>query len=180
MLPIFQILLFFGLMLSGCFGAGIEKRGSVYGYENGRVKTVGGDFYVGTLPPDWQIQRIRARAVLFRNKLDASTITVSSWCGRAAEEDSQADLSRKVVQVVRGGTVHWSAKEVQLAFGTASETLVTGEMDGETVRVRSVVIKRQGCVFDFLHVTHPEQTAHEGDFDALVRGFRTGKQPYSL
>lgn len=180
MLPAIHILVFLSLILSGCFGAGIDKRGSVYGYENGRVKTVGGDFFVGKLPPIWRMQKIRARAILFRNKADASTITVSSWCGRAAEGDSQADLSRKVVQVVRGGRVHWLVKEIPLAFGTASETLVTGELDGEPVRVRSVVIKRQGCVFDFLHVTDPQKTAHESDFDIFVRGFQTGKQPHPL
>lgn len=165
------------LLLASCFGSGIEKRGAVYGFENGRVKTVGGHFHVGLLPEIWKFRKIRARAILFRNADDESTITVSSWCRGAVDDEPQRDLSKKVLQVVSEAKVLSLAEDVPLHAGVASQTVVEGVMESQSVLVKSAVIKRQGCVFDFLYVTHPKKRQYEDDFDHMIRGFRYGSGP---
>lgn len=169
------------LFLASCFGSGIEKRGTVYGYENGRVKTVGGHFFVGQLPDDWKVEKIRARAVLFRNREDRSTITLSSWCRGAVEDDPQEQLSGKILQTVSAGRVLSLKKDFVLADGSrATETSLEGEMDREPVFVKSLVIKRHDCVFDFYYVTRPSRRNFESDFDRMVRDFRYGHGPEIL
>lgn len=174
------MILLFCLLLTGCFGSGIEKRGTVYGYENGRVKTVGGHFFVGQLPAYWKFEKIRARAVLFRNQQDQSTIAVSSWCKGAVDDEPQAELSAKVLQVIEDGRVIVLKKDLPLPEGTASQTVVEGLMDGQSVLVKTAVIKRHECVFDFYYVTRPGRTGFETDFDNMVRGFRYGHGPEIL
>ena len=86
------VLIFF---LTQCF-SGIDKQGSVTGYAHGVVKTKGGSFRVGELPHAWKKQPIKFRAILFENQNDHATITIDSWCQRAADDRSLEVLTQQL------------------------------------------------------------------------------------
>jgi hypothetical protein len=53
------------------------------------------------------------------------------------------------------------------------DTVVTGEVEGIPVQVRSVVIRRKECLYDLLFVADPETfEARSADFDALLTGWQ--------
>jgi hypothetical protein len=48
----------------------------------------------------------------------------------------------------------------------------TAKLDGVPVELELVVLKKDGCVFDFTYVAPPGQAeARMADFDALLAGF---------
>ena len=176
---IFAVIL---LVLGACFGSSLDRSGTVYGYEKGRVKTVGGGyFWLGAPSSGWRQEKIHERAVLFRHGQDHATIGISSWCKGAVDDRSQEELSGQAVQLLVGGEILALKKKFPLSNGGhASVTALRGQLDGEAVYLKSAVIKRRGCVFDFTYVTHPEKRGSEADFDEVVRGFRYGRGPSSL
>lgn len=53
------------------------------------------------------------------------------------------------------------------------ETVVTGRWEGTPVQVRSVVVRRQGCLYDLLLVAPPEIFgARSADFDRFLEGWQ--------
>jgi len=176
----FKIIFSFLLVLfSSCFGNPIERRGTVYGYEKGIIKTMGGRFAIGILPSPWKEQRIRERAVLFENLNDHSTITISSWCKGAIDDVSQEILSQNLVRALTDTNI-LEKKEVPLGGRKAVMTRFTGELDHALVYLKTYVLKMNQCVFDFYYVGFPHHHDSEKDFDQMVQGFVYLKGPEVL
>lgn len=170
----FLLLCFF----TSCFGSGIDKRGTVYGYNKGVIKTNGGGkFLIGSLPSYWQEQRTRVRAILFKNTLDASTISVSSWCKGAIDDAPQKELSQKLLRSLSQVTILDFQEEVPVGTRVATVTTADGELDNLPVYLKSAVIKMNDCVFDFYYVSTPGATTYESDFDLMLQGFRYIRGP---
>jgi hypothetical protein len=172
------VFLFLSLCLFGCFGS-VDKRGSVSGFENGVVKTVGGNFRIGLLSSDWKRRDINHRALLFQNHNDGSTITVSSWCKRALDEGSPESLSEQLYTGMSNVKI-LSAKRIPLADRQAFLTEVTGELDTKTVYLKAYTLKMNECVFDFFFVSTPDRISAAHDLDTLVEGFQYVKGPEIL
>lgn len=180
MRPQFLILVVLPLMivLQGCFGT-IDKRGSVRGYADGVVKTVGGQFLVTPLSKDWVKKQVGRRALLFQNRSDSSTITISSWCKRAFDDGSPKSLSEQLYYGLDKLKVMDEAA-VPLGGRTGYMMEASGELDSAPIHLKSYVVKMNECVFDFLYVTSPERKASVGDFDRMVSGFKYVKGPNLL
>lgn len=163
------------LVLPSCFGT-IDKRGSVRGYDNGVIKTVGGQFLVTPLSKNWVKKSVERRAMLFQNRSDGATITVSSWCKRAFDDGSPKSLSEELYYGLEKLRVVDQA-EVPLGGRTGYMMEASGELDSAPVHLKSYVVKMNECVFDFLYVTSPERKASVGDFDRMVSGFKYVKGP---
>lgn len=177
-----KIFLFFlWLPFMSCFGNPIDTRGTVYGHENGIIKTVGGRFAIGPLPSSWKERRLRERAVLFENLNDQATITVSSWCKGSIDDVSQEVLSQNLISTLADAKT-LEKKEVPLGGRRAVMTRATGELDHAPVYLKTYVIKMNQCVFDFYYVgfSHTALQGSEQDFDEMVRGFVYLKGPEVL
>jgi len=171
----FVIILMLMLALQGCFGT-IDKRGSVRGYDDGVVKTVGGQFLVTPLSKDWEKKQVGRRALLFQNRNDQATITISSWCKRAFDDGSPKSLSEQLYYGLDKFKVVDEA-EVPLGGRMGYVMEARGELDSAPIHLKSYVVKMNECVFDFLYVTSPERKTSVGDFDRMVSGFKYVKGP---
>ncbi|EKD50323.1 MAG: hypothetical protein ACD_62C00575G0003 [uncultured bacterium] len=174
-----SILLGVLVLCLNCFGGGIQKQGSVLGYHHGVVKTQGGSFRVGELSDAWQEQDTEYRAVLFLNKNDASTITIDSWCQRAAADGSLEGLTQDLLR----GLADVQIQQTQMHNTHGRAALLTeaqGDMDGREIFMSTFVFKMNACVFDFVYVTLPGELLYYQDFKNMIDGFAFIKGPKLL
>ena len=158
-----------------CFGS-LDKRGSVMSYARGVVKTRGGEFRFGPLSDLWQKKKIKARALLFQNSSDLATITVSSWCRNAASEVPLIALTEELHAGIENlKTI--AANEVPVGPRVGYMTTVTGQVDNKNIWLKTVVLKMNSCIFDFLYVSTPDQITSVADFDQAVTSFGYVKGP---
>lgn len=173
-------LLFLVLLMSSCFSAGIDKRGAVASYKDGKVNTVGGGYYkIGELPNTWKEKELKYRAVLFKNENDDATITVSSWC-KGAYDDAPLEILSMQQLMGLEDLKTLEEKTVTLEDREALRVQSTGKMDGAPIYVRSYILKMNNCVFDFFYISSPEVKSSVLDFEDLVQGFVFGKGPRVL
>lgn len=165
------------ISLSGCFGGGVDKRGSVIGYRKGVVKTEGGHFRVGILPSTWKRKKLSYRAILFTNKIHNSSIGVDAFCKGSFDD---APLNVLTNQLFYGMTDQKKPvqKDVVLDGREALRTTIKGKIDGADVVLDVVVLKMNECVFDFQYVSRPDDYK-EGvsDFETFYGGFQYIKGP---
>jgi hypothetical protein len=70
------------------------------------------------------------------------------------------------IRVVREGAI-------LLDGVTGLETRVQGRFEGTPIEVRTVVVRRHGCLYDLFYVAPPEVfETRMIDFDLLIRGWR--------
>lgn len=145
----------------------------VIGSRSGRVFLTRERFYhVGLLPDGWQRMRVRARTVSFYHPGYRSSISTDAICGRGASDRSLVALSGEMASAVEGRTL-LSETTLQLAGRGALRQRLRGSQDGVPVLVDLVVLRKDGCVFDFYAVMPPEPDAEAvRDFEAFFGGFR--------
>lgn len=163
------------LSFAACI-SGIDKVGSILGYKAGVVTTQGGAFRIGELGTEWQRHKVDIRALVFQNQHDGATITVDSWC-RGTFDDGP--LSGLVDQIFQGypGAKTISTRSFMLDGRAALQKSVSAFVDGAPVYMNLVVLKMNGCVYDFVYVASPHPKASEQSFDTLVRGFHYLRGP---
>lgn len=174
----FHSILFFILFLSltSCFGK-VDKAGSVYDYNEGRVMTKGGEFQIGKLGKEWERQKFSYRAILFQHKKTLSTISINSFCGNAFDDGPLELLSRQLFYGVTDQKVKLK-KKINIDGREALRQSIKGEMDGAAVVLDTVVLKMNECVFDFVSVSHPKSYKKiVSDFESLFEGFRYIRGP---
>lgn len=130
-------------------------------------------FEVSSVPPSWR--RIDANEVLlaFRDDQHHVTIMVNGRCGKDGDDVPLEALTkhlflyfteRQVLQQQR-----WMLDERE-----ALRTVEMAKLDGVPRRFVSVVLKKNDCVYDFIHVGGPVPApSSERAFDRFVRGFHT-------
>lgn len=172
------LIVLLALLLIHCFGS-VDKRGSVSGYNDGIIKTVGGNFHIGKLPENWRQKEINFRAVLFQNERTQSTITVSSWCKRAFDDGSLQTLTEQLYSGLENLKIIESHDE-SLDGRESRVTAARGKLDSQPVYLKTYVLKMNECVFDFLYVATPDKLSDAADFDVMVEGFSYGQGPRIL
>jgi hypothetical protein len=64
--------------------------------------------------------------------------------------------------------------EIRLAGAPALDTLFRGLVDNVHLNIRTVVMVKDACSYDFIYVTVPERDARNGGaFDKFLASFRT-------
>lgn len=131
-------------------------------------------FRLGPVPPSARQIESDEALVTFRDDAAGATIAVSARCGR----DSDDVPLRALVQHL---FIHFTDKRVlreeefSLAHRAALETELSAVLDGVESHFVVVVLKHDGCVYDFIHVgvegDGPAISASRNDFRAMVRGF---------
>lgn len=174
MLRFFKLLFIAGglLSLNACFFAGPKNSGKVKSYAPGVIRTQKGFYRVGELNPGWKLVKIdHYRVISFRNAALESTLSTSAFCDDTFEDSSLEVLSRHLQWGLTEIKI-LSEKTFALNHRQALRTVVQGKMDGVPIKLDTVVIKKDYCVFDFSLVTKPSfyQPASL-DFETFFRGF---------
>ena len=157
-------------------GAGCVFKQSQYtgvmSYRNGRVYLQNKNYYrVGVLPEGWRHMDSKARAISFYNEAYKSSINTDAFCAKSFADRPLDTLAGELSSVLSDRTT-LTTEEFMLDGRGALRLLVTGTMDGVAVSMDIVVVKKNGCNFDFVAVTPPDAPdALTNDFETFFNGF---------
>lgn len=107
--------------------------------------------------------------VAYQHKPSGSIISLNSTC---RERNAREDLSLEAVSrsLLLGITSpdEQTSRDLQVSKLPARETTVAGKMNGETMKLRVVVLRKEECLYDLMYVAKatrfPEQEATFSDF----------------
>jgi hypothetical protein len=146
---------------SGCAGSRFD--GQVY--RDGELA-----FRVGPIPSDWR--RIEAESTLlaFRDDGDGATIAVNGRCGKDGDDVPLEALTHHLFLHFTDRKV-LSQRTVSLDGRDALVTEMVAELDGVPKHFTVYVIKKDGCVYDFVDIR--DRAGDDPDFARFVAGFAT-------
>jgi hypothetical protein len=152
------------LMFAACGGSGLS--GNVF--RQGDIA-----FQVGTIPASWRQldQEVQGDLASFAFRDSSRSVTVGA-AGRCHVDGDDVPL-RSLTQHLYLGFTHRAIQheeEFQLAGRAALRTEMTARLDGVPKQLIFVVLKKDGCVYDFWRIA--DQAVDSADFDEFVRGFR--------
>lgn len=125
-------------------------------------------FRLQHLPPTWRRIEINDTALAFRDDENAATVAVNGRCGKDAEDVPLASLTQHLFLQFTERTL--TAQEVLPLDGReALRTEMVAKLDGVQKYFHVVVLKKDGCVYDFLQIASQQQD--RGVFLDFVRGF---------
>lgn len=127
-------------------------------------------FRVGPIPPSWRTVTVDGALLAFRDDVAAATIQVGGRCGLDGDDVPLEALTHHLF-------LHFTARnlvkqeKVDLDGRAALRTELTAALDGVERSYLVYVLKKDGCVYDFIHVS-PSAQGH-AEFERFVRGFGT-------
>jgi len=158
------ILVLLLLLAAGCAGSGFDGRT----YRNGELA-----FRVGPLPAEWRPIDTEAALLAFRDDTTAATIALNGRCGKDGDDVPLQALTHHLFlhftdrQVLSQDMIPMDGRE-------ALHTELIAELDGVPKRFTVYVLKKDGCVYDFLHIAEMSTDAtSRRRFEHFVRGFTT-------
>lgn len=113
--------------------------------------------------------------ISYQHKSTHSSITVNSSCA-TGKTYADADLKKYSNLLFLGidETEKRNEKFTQItASNKALESTLTGKMNSEDVKMRTVVFSRGDCLYDLIYVARPNHfTKHEALFSEFVHSFK--------
>ncbi|MDD2731272.1 MAG: hypothetical protein PHW33_04085 [Candidatus Portnoybacteria bacterium] len=165
-------------LAAGCLFKSQPFKG-VVSYNAGKVYLKPGRYYsetppyyrVGELSLEWERLSTKARTISWYNQSYRSSISTDAYCGRSVQGRSLASLGGDLITALDNRKFA-QEREFTLAGRSALRQAVQGTVDGVPTQVDLVVVRKDGCVFDFYLVSQgaPEAEALE-DFEAFFGGF---------
>ncbi len=129
-------------------------------------------FRVGPRPEGWSRLEASHGLLAFRDERLNATVLVNGRCGEDGEDVPLAALTRHLF-------LQFTEREVDeerlLPFDgrEALYTTLRAKLDGVPKRFAALVLKKNGCVYDFVLVSEPASFGRaRADFDRFVMGFR--------
>jgi hypothetical protein len=125
-------------------------------------------FRLERLPPTWRHIEISDTALAFRDDENAATVAINGRCGKDAEDVPLASLTQHLF--LQFTERHLEDQELLPLDGReALRTEMVAKLDGVEKYFHVVVLKKDGCVYDFMQIANRHQD--KGDFLDFVRGF---------
>lgn len=132
----------------------------------------GARFTLGPLTSQWSGLRL-GKGLAFRRADPAGTvITVNATCN--TETDAPLDVLTN--HLLFGLTDREFADRSLIRFDgrEAQRTTLTAKLDGVPVRMTTLVLKKNWCVYDLVYAAPPSSfERHLAEFEQLLAGFRT-------
>lgn len=128
-------------------------------------------FRVGPIPAAWRHLDASHALIAFRDDASSATVAVSGRCGKDGDDVPLQALTHHLF-------LHFTEREVveqrtvALDGRDALRTEMRTRLDGVPKHFTVYVLKKDGCVYDFLHITS-RGAAGQADFDRFVAGFTT-------
>ncbi len=108
----------------------------------------------------------------YENPETGAIISVNSIC-RKYSGNSLETLTDSLVRGIADRELV-ERKEREMAGTKAMESLYTGSVDKVPLRIRTVVLTKNDCTFDFVYVAIPKRDVDQGAaFDSFLLSFRT-------
>ncbi|MEK6706237.1 MAG: hypothetical protein AABZ06_10655 [Bdellovibrionota bacterium] len=114
--------------------------------------------------------------VVFQSKKTASIISLNSACrpthGNPQTEDDLRKITNQLFLGVSNITMR-EEKELTVSSSPALQTTIHGKMNGELMKLRSVVLRKNHCVYDLMYIARPNSfTEKEQSFDKFAASLR--------
>jgi len=127
-------------------------------------------FRVGPIPPSWRAIEASEALLAFRDDQAGATIAVNGRCGKDGDDVPLIALTNHLFlqfterQLLSQDTVRMDGRE-------ALRTRMLAALDGVPKRYTVYVLKKDGCVYDFLRIADAATGSDEAHFEHFVRGF---------
>jgi hypothetical protein len=152
------------LSLASCAGSSFDGRV----YRNDEHA-----FRVGPLPRNWRPIESDTALLAFRDDTHGATIALSGRCGKDGDDVPLQALTHHLF-------LHFTDRQVlsqdivPLDGRDALRTEIIAELDGVPKHFDVYVLKKDGCVYDFLNISASSSPPSErAEFERFVRGFAT-------
>jgi hypothetical protein len=160
-----RLALLAALAVAGCAHSGFD--GQVY-----RSRDL--SFRLGPVPSSAHEVEASEALVAFRDDQAGSTMAINARCGQDGDDvPLRALVQHLFLHFTDRRTIR--EEEFSLARRTALEAELEAALDGVSSHFVVVVLKHDGCVYDFIHVDGGGQSARvaqsRSDFRTMVRGF---------
>lgn len=131
------------------------------------------EFAVGEIPASWRKIDLTEAALAFRDEAHAASVLVNGRCGISSDDAPLASLTQHLLM---GTTEREVVDERKLLLDgrEALRSVAVAKQDGVPKQYVLYVLKKDGCVYDFVLVGEPESVGGAMPaFDAFVQAFRT-------
>lgn len=126
-------------------------------------------FRVGPVPPSWRKIEVDGTLLAFRDDSDAATVAVSGRCGLDGDDVPLEALTHHLfLHFTERSMV--SQRRLDLDGRAALRTEIVAELDGVPMHYLVYVLKKDGCVYDLVHVSGNRDGE---EFERFVQGFGT-------
>jgi hypothetical protein len=130
-------------------------------------------FRVQSVPESWRMIETEGPLLAFRDDVAAASIAITGRCGKDGDDVPLEALTHHLFINFRERQVEEQTR-FDLDGREALHTSMVAELDGVPKRLDVVVLKKDGCVYDFFHIAPPGAgDRSRGRFLAFVRGFST-------
>jgi hypothetical protein len=134
-------------------------------------------FRIGDVPSSWRRVSVDGATLAYRDEPHLASILLDGRCYR---KDDDVPLLALTDHLVMGTTDRQIATQETLPFDEreAMHTLLTAKLDGVAMSYDIFVLKKDGCVYDFVYVADPAK-ATDGSgggttaFEHFVSTFHT-------
>ena len=148
-------------MLPACASSGFD--GVQYHDEDVR-------FRVGPIPGSWRQLQVDDARLAFRDDAANATVAVNGRCGVDGDDVPLASLTQHLFLQFTDRT-QLSQKTVGLDGREALRTEISAALDGVKKHYLVYVLKKNGCVYDFMYIAADSALGSRADFERFVQGF---------
>lgn len=133
-------------------------------------------FRTGPLPAGWSRIDTSHGLLAFRHEEQQATMLVNGRCGADADDVPLAALTAHLFMRFTERTVD---EETVIPFDgrEAMRTVMTAKLDGVPRRFEAHVLKKDGCVYDFVLIAEPGTfDGVRAGYEGFVQGFHAGSR----
>lgn len=130
-------------------------------------------FRIGPQPSAWREIQVEGALLAFRDDVDRATIAVNGRCGVDGDDVPLPALTHHLfLHFTERRVLH--QKTLTLDGREALRTDLSAKLDGVPRHFLVYVLKKDGCVYDFMWIGSPaSQASARADFESFVLGFST-------
>jgi len=111
--------------------------------------------------------------VAYQSPSTASIISLNSSCGQDAGDERDLKAITNLVLLGITAAAGREERKIRAAGLPALQTTVRGKLNGETMMLRTVVLRNESCSYDLMYVARPRHFAsEEAVFTSFVTSLR--------
>jgi hypothetical protein len=129
-------------------------------------------FEVGPYPKRWRLVEVEGALLAFRDDSHAGTVAMNGRCGLDGDDVPLEALTHHLFLHFTERTLV-SQKRMDLDGRAALRSELVAELDGVPMHYLVYVLKKDGCVYDFMHVAPTLDPGRRAEFERFVQGFGT-------
>jgi len=129
-------------------------------------------FRVGPLPSTWRSIEVDGAALAFRDDPSGATVAVNGRCGVDGDDVPLQALTHHLFLNFTQRKIQ-NQQSLEIDGRGALRTDLSANLDGVAKEFVVYVLKKDGCVYDFMWIGAENARAGVPDFERFVTGFTT-------